>query len=108
PPTIPFSRVIARVSEPRINETIFTMPAVPGPVLGPESSTPWWKRRTAAVAGVALTILLAATGLWLAYRPLARTPRPTTYPKPDTAQGLGRGLAPASPSAVRPAVRHRA
>ena len=27
PPTIPFSRVIARVSEPRINETIFTMPA---------------------------------------------------------------------------------
>ena len=31
-------------------------------------------------------ILIAATGVWLAYRPLARTPRPTTYPKPDTAQ----------------------
>jgi hypothetical protein len=102
PPTIPFSRVIARVSEPRINETIFTMPAVPGPVLGPESSTPWWKRRTAAVAGVALTILLAATGLWLAYRPLARTPRPTTYPKPDTSQGLGRVIAASTDSIARP------
>ena len=31
PPTIPFSRVIARVREPRINETVFTMPAIAGP-----------------------------------------------------------------------------
>jgi hypothetical protein len=34
--------------------------------------------------------LIAATALWLAYRPLASTPRPTSYPKPDTTQGLGR------------------
>jgi hypothetical protein len=51
---------------------------------------------------VALTILLAATGMWLAYRPLARTPRPTTYPKPDTAQGLGRVIASSSDSVARP------
>ncbi len=104
PPTIPFSRVIATVREPRINETVFTMPAITSPGPGPEESTPWWKRRTAGVAGVLLTVLIAATGLWLAYRPLARTPRPTTYPKPDTARGLGNVIAPSSDSAVRPAV----
>jgi len=104
PPTIPFSRVIATVREPRINETVFTMPAIASPGPRPEESTPWWRRRTAAVAGVLLTVLIAATGLWLAYRPLARTPRPTTYPKPDTAKGLGKVIAPSSDSAVRPAV----
>jgi len=101
PPKIPFSRVIANVREPRINATVFKMQAVPAPVPGPADSTPWWKRRTAAIAGVLLTIFLVATGLWLAYRPLARTPRPTTYPKPDTTQGLGKVIAATGDSAGR-------
>jgi hypothetical protein len=103
PPTIKFSRVIATVREPRINATVFNMPAVPSDKPGLDDSTPWWKRRTAAIAGILLTLLIVATWLWLAYRPLARTPRPTTYPKPDTAQGLGKVIAPSSDSAARPA-----
>ena len=93
PPKVPYSRVIARVREPRMSATVFTMATVPDAEAAPEDSTPWWKRRTAAIAGVVLTMLLVATGLWLAYRPLARTPRPTTYPKPDTTQGIGRVIA---------------
>jgi hypothetical protein len=93
PPKIPFSRIIATVREPRMNATVFNMQAVAAPKPASDDSTPWWKRRTAAIAGILLTLLIAATSLWLAYRPLARTPRPTAYPKPDTTQGLGRVIA---------------
>jgi hypothetical protein len=76
-----------------MNATVFNMQAVAAPKPASDDSTPWWKRRTAAIAGILLTLLIAATSLWLAYRPLARTPRPTAYPKPDTTQGLGRVIA---------------
>ena len=102
PPTIPFSRVIARVSEPRINETIFTMPAVPGPILGPESSTPWWKRRTAAVAGVLPHDPDGGNGS-VARLPAARENTAAhNLPKPDTSQGLGRVIASSTDSIARP------
>jgi hypothetical protein len=98
PPSIPSSRIIASVREPRINATVLSMPAV-APA---EDARPWWQRRTAAVAGVMLTMLIIATGLWLAYRPLAKTPRPTTYPKPDTTRGLANVIASSGDSVARP------
>jgi hypothetical protein len=98
PETIPFSRVIASVREPRVH----AKPLVSAADLQPDDQpTPWWRRRTAGVAGVLLTLLLVATGLWLAYRPLAHTPRPTTYPKPDTAQGLGKVITAPADSGAR-------
>ena len=98
--TIPSSRVIATVREPRINATVFTMPAV----TAIQDAKSWWQGRTAAVAGVLLTIAIIAAGLWLAYRPLAGTPRPVAYPKPDTTRGLGNVIASSRDSIARPVV----
>ena len=91
PPGIPFHRVIANVREQNgaIGPATRSNPAI-------QSSAPWWRNRTASIAGVLLTLLIIAAYLWLAYRPFARTPRPTEYPKPDTTQGLGRVIAPDS------------
>jgi hypothetical protein len=91
PPAIPFSRIIASVREPRADAKAQATPAA-----APEDSTPWFQRRTAAIAGVSLTVAIVAVGLWLAYRPLAKTPRPTAYPKPDTTLGIGKVIAPDS------------
>jgi septal ring-binding cell division protein DamX len=97
PGSIPFSRIIASVREPRDDAK--------GPVAHTPSAAaaaPWWKGRSAAVSGVLLTIVIIATGLWLAYRPLAHTPRPVR-PKPDTTKGLGQVITPTADSATRPA-----
>jgi len=86
PPAVPFFRVIANVREP--NGAVAAAPK--SAPTGAATATPWWRRRTASIAGILLTLMIAALALWLAYRPLAGTPRPQPYPKPDTAQGLGR------------------
>lgn len=97
PPTIPFSRIISSVRETPV-EAKTDATATPAAA---DDATPWWQRRTAAVAGVLLTLMIVATGLWLAYRPLADTVRPIIHPKPDTTKGLGQVIAPAADS-VRP------
>lgn len=76
------SRVIASVREPQR--------APPEVLLPTPAPTParWPRQRIAAIAGIALTVILAIVGAWLAYRPYARGSFTTRGPKPDTAHGL--------------------
>ena len=90
PRLLPLARVIAAVREPSA--------AVPPEPTAPRRSEVWWKRRrVAAGAGAAVTLALAGTIAWLAYRPLATTARPTIVAKPDTIEGLAHVLSATSP-----------
>jgi hypothetical protein len=89
------SRVIASVREPQ---------RAPPDVLIPPSaqeSTRWSNQRIAAIAGIALTVVIALVAAWLAYRPLAGSSFTTRGPKPDTTQGLKKVVAINPDTAVR-------
>lgn len=95
PRDVPVAQVISTVREPR---------AAPRPSSSDEGEpTPavpaWTGRRIATVAGIALTLVLAAAAAWLAYRPLAEHGVRNLGPKPDTARGLNAVLS-AQPAAV--------
>jgi hypothetical protein len=91
PRQLPLAAIVGTVREPRS--------AQPEPAAPPAAApAPWFKRRAALIPGIALTVLLVAIGLWLAYRPFDRSGRPSTGPKPDTARGVGKVL-PVGPEA---------
>jgi len=83
PRQLPLAAVIGSVREPRAG------PA-PAATIASDARRPWFKRRLPLVPGIALTVLLAAVGLWLAYRPLSHAGKPSTGPKPDTTKALPR------------------
>ena len=67
--------------------------AAPAEQVGGRKAPGRSKRQIAAIAGVGLAIVLAAIGLWLAYRPLAKGGRSTLGPKPDTTAKAPRAVA---------------
>lgn len=121
PRLLPVSRVIASVREPAAGlpapaapaartadaarkATPVLAPPPPSPPPTPAAKGPSWskRRRWASVAGIVLTLVLAAGGAWLAYRPLARSSRPVIRAKPDTTKGLTKVIAPPGPdTAIR-------
>src|SRR5262249_51768913 len=77
PSLLPVARVIGSVREPRQSVGTPARPATPmaprravAPTARRWSST----QRTAAMTGLALTLVLASAAAWLAYRPLAGWP----------------------------------
>jgi hypothetical protein len=87
PRELPLAAVIGTVREPRLAAA----PVEPAPELAP-APTPWYRRRLPLIPGVILTVLLAAIGLWLAYRPLSHSGKPSTGRNPDTGKAFGKAL----------------
>jgi hypothetical protein len=83
PRQLPVSAVITTVRETRPDVPVPDA-ETPAPVSPAPVAPRWSKRRVAAVAGVALTVALAAAAAWLAYRPLADESR-RLGGRPDTA-----------------------
>lgn len=79
PPQLTVGRIIASVRQPA--ETA-QRPATPvgwtARVPAEEAKPRWSRTRIAAIAGVALTVMLATLAAWLAYRPLADSPHGST------------------------------
>ena len=96
PSGLSVSRVIGSVREPRRGAAVDN--AAPATTLEAKQRSKW---RTASIAGIALTIVLAATAAWLAYRPLAKGGRPSLGNKPDTTRGLTKVITASADSAVR-------
>jgi hypothetical protein len=94
PRQLPLAAIVGTVREPRTAQ-----PELPPPVEA--ASVPWFKSRLALIPGAALTLLLVALGVWLAYRPFDRSGKSSTGPKPDTARGVGTVLPIAAESAAR-------
>jgi hypothetical protein len=94
PRQLPLAAIVGTVREPRTAQ-----PELPPPVEA--ASVPWFKSRLALIPGAALTLLLVALGVWLAYRPFDRSGKSSTGPKPDTARGVGAVLPIAAESAAR-------
>ena len=61
----------------------------PAPSPGPAGPTPWWRRRTAAVAGVLLTIVLIAATRSVARLPAARENTAPARLVPEARHGAG-------------------
>jgi hypothetical protein len=112
PRRVPVSKIIASVREPAAGasrEADANEPTAAAVAKQPKSAkppkalkvpkfprAPSWPsmRRRAAIAGIVIAIGLAGTAAWLAYRPLAHGPRPSTGGKPDTTKGLAKVIAP--------------
>jgi len=73
--------------EPSLSLTPLDAEEMVVPTEPPSMHEPRRRRRFAPFAGVGVAIVIAAVGLWLAYRPLSDF-RLTT-PRPDTTRGLG-------------------
>ncbi|HET9728517.1 MAG TPA: hypothetical protein VFR41_03800 [Acidimicrobiia bacterium] len=82
PRQLPLAAIIGSVREPK------TTAVEPPPSAASAAETPWFKRRLALIPGAALTLLLVAIGLWLAYRPLDRSGKSSAGRNPDTTKGL--------------------
>lgn len=99
PRLLPGARIIATLGD--------TGTAPRGITAAPTRAAPraarWSRtRRIAAAAGAVLTIALAGGAAWLAYRPLAGSPRRSAVARPDTAKGLTNILAAVGPdTAIR-------
>ncbi|MGH7617586.1 MAG: SPOR domain-containing protein [Gemmatimonadaceae bacterium] len=93
-PQIPAASVIGSVREPRERR--------PSPIVIPPSSSRVSGRRTAAIAGIGLTLVTAAIAAWLAYRPLAGC-APNCRHEPDC-RTLAAGGKPCTPPGRTPTV----
>ena len=93
PRQLPLAAVVGSVREPRAPVETAPTPAPP--------SRPWSRRRVASIAGAGLTLVLVAIYLWLAYRPLAHSGKPSLGRNPDTSKGLGNVLPIAAESLAR-------
>jgi hypothetical protein len=98
PAALSASRVVGSVREPipqSLTPTSDAAPVAPPPPtpVPPEPGPRWSRARIAAVAGIALTILLAIIALWLAYRPLADSRQGSIVGRHDTTQGASPVLA---------------
>lgn len=89
---VPVARVIATIREPAVLASTVSAMGAERPTATSRGSRWSRRQRAAAAAGAAITLLLAGVSAWLAYRPLAKTTRPTIVAKPDTAAGLSRVL----------------
>jgi hypothetical protein len=85
PRQLPLAAVIGTVRGPKAA-------SVEPPPLVTTLPSPWFKRRLPLIPGVVLTVLLVAIGLWLAYRPLSHTGKPSTGRNPDTGRATGKTL----------------
>jgi hypothetical protein len=102
PGLVPLGRVIATVREPAALAPPAPPPGPKPPKALPRTSSWSRRQRMAATAGAAITLLLGGAIAWLAYRPLAKSARPTIVAKPDTAAGLTKVLPATGPdTAIR-------
>lgn len=89
PRQLPFAAVIGSIREPRTAPVEAAAPTEVTPVPWLERRLPWFKGRIPLIPGAALTVLLIAVGLWLAYRPLSHSGKSSLGPSPDTSNALG-------------------
>jgi hypothetical protein len=102
PGLVPLGRVIATVREPAAVAPPVSASGARPPNVLPGSSSWSRRQRMAAAAGGTIAMLLVGVSAWLAYRPLAKSTRPTIVATPDTAAGLSKMLPATGPdTAIR-------
>ena len=107
PSQLPAAFVIASVREPRLAPASTRRGIAPRAELPPAAEATGKRFSTTAIVGVGLTVLLAATALWLAARPLSHSFAPLWKNRGAHETLAGKILGPGVESAGRPATAGR-